>query len=225
MKTAIALIVFPSILSANGYGQATHVRNDNALSKSALNSNVARFDLTDSTLIEGLSKLSSESIPGVHLGIEEILRAEWSDPPDQSVRFSLSLKNRTVRDIIDTLCQFDSRYTWSTDGSSINVYPREIIGDSSYLLNRELEQITLKNIPNPYQALTPLARLLPREQLGYAGVGGDPSYPEPWSAVFNHLTVRQFMNRISEHMGARGGWIWSGSNDQRFFFFFKLGFR
>ena len=37
------------------------------------------------------------------------------------------------------------------------------------------------------------------------------------------LTVRQLMNRLAENLGARGLWIWSGSEDQRFFFFFRLG--
>jgi hypothetical protein len=224
MKTTIRLIVFLVILSTEGYGQATQIGNDNAQSTSAVNYKVARFDLTDSTLIEGLSNLSSEPIAGLHLGIEEILREKMPDPQDQSVRFSLSLENKTVGDILDTLCQFDSRYTWSTEGPSIDIYPRQIIGNSSYLLNGELEQITLKNILDPYQALTPLARLLPGEQLGYAGVGGDGSYREPWSVAFTRLTVRQLMNRVSEHIGPRGGWIWGGSNDQRFVFFFKFGF-
>jgi hypothetical protein len=47
---------------------------------------------------------------------------------------------------MDTLCKSDRRYTWSVDGSSVNVYPRETVGNSSYLLNRELHSIALKNI-------------------------------------------------------------------------------
>ena len=218
------LLIVSAILCTNGYGQATQSGNDNALKEPVLDYNVAHFDLTDSTLIEGLSKLSSVPIAGLHLGIEEILQEKSSDSRDQRVQFSLHLENRTVRDIIDTLCQFDNRYIWSTDGQSINVYPRQIIDSRPYFLNRELEQITLKDMRGPEQALTPLARLLPGEQVGYAGIGGDHSYPAPWSAVFNHLTVRQLMNRISEHTGPRGGWILSGSSDQRFFFFFKSAF-
>jgi hypothetical protein len=70
-----------------------------------------------------------------------------------------------VREIVETLCQFDSRYIWSTDGPSINVFPRETIGNSSYLLNRDLEEIRLDKSADPYEALTPLAKLLPGEQL------------------------------------------------------------
>ena len=166
-----------------------------------------------------------EPIAGLHFGIEEVLRERFSEVPDRSIRFSLTLENTTVRDIVETLCQFDSRFTWSTDGLSINVFPRETIGNSTYLLNRELEEISPNNIANPYEALTALAKLLPGEQLGYAGIGGGDSYPELWSRVFRHLTVRQLMNRISEHFGPRGGWIWSGSKDQRFFYCFQFGFQ
>jgi hypothetical protein len=159
------------------------------------------------------------------LGIEEIMRDKISEPTDRSIRFSLSLHDVTVSDIVDTLCQSDRRYTWSTDGSSLNIHPRETLGNSSNLLNRELDSIALKNINGPTDALTPLMKLLPGEQLGYAGIGVNNPYPEPWNAVFNHLAVRQLMNRVAEHSGPRGGWIWSGSRDQRFFSYFHLGFR
>ena len=210
MKTKIRLIAVLLILGASAYGRTIEIQVASAPSSRALNYEVVRFDLTDSTLVEGLSKLSSEPIVVLHLGIEEILREKFSEPRDRSVRFSLTLEHTTVRDIIDTLCQFDSRYTWSTDGSSINVYPQQIVGNSSYLLNRDLEQITLKNISRPEDALT--------------SMGGDSSYSEPRSAEFNDLTVRQLMNRLAEHIDVRGGWILSGSNDQRFFSFFRLGF-
>jgi len=97
------------------------------------------------------------------------------------------------------------------DGSTVNVYPREIVGKSSYLLNREVGTIVLKNINGPTDALTSLMKLLPDEQLGYAGIGVNNDYPEPWNAVFSNLTVRQLMSRLSEHDGPRGGWISSGS--------------
>jgi hypothetical protein len=119
----------------------------------------------------------------------------------------------------------DRRYTWSVDGSSANIYPRETVGNSSYLLNRELDSIALKNVNGPSDALATLSKLVPDEQLGIAGIGMgvNNDYPEPWNAVFNYLTVRQLMNRLSEHSGPRGGWIWSGSKGQRFFAFFERG--
>jgi len=129
-----------------------------------------------------------------------------------------------VRDIVDTLCQFDSRYTWSSDGSSINVYARAVVADPTYFLNREFEKLSLKDIPDPGQALTPLAKQFPNEQIGYVQIGGDNRYAQPWTVDFEHLTIRQFMNRIAEHAGSQTVWIWRGGKDSRMFTFLKGGF-
>jgi hypothetical protein len=225
MKMVSYLAVPLFVLAANSYGQTTAVSSDGFSTTPALSNKVAHFDLADATLLDALSKLSLEPIANLHLGIEEIIRDKFSEPTDRSIRFSLNLHDVTVRDILETLCKSDDRYTWSTDGSSVNVYPRQIVGNSSYLLNRELDSIALKNINGPSDALTPLVKLLPDEQLGYAGITVNNDYAEPWNAVFNHLTVRQLMNRLSEHNGPRGGWIWTGSTGQRFFAYFERGFK
>jgi hypothetical protein len=224
MRKTITLVLLVLVVSVHASGQRTELESIK-VNVSALTHTVAHFDVTDSTLVEALSKLSLQRVDGLHLGIEEILRQSVFEAPDQSVRFSLNLEDATVGDIVEKLCQFDSRYTWSTDGSMINVYPRQIVEDPAYLLNREIERIALDNTTEPYQALTPLAKLFPTEQIGYAGIGIAAPYPEPWSAVFERLTVRQLMNRIAEHSGPRGGWIWQGSKDQRFFWFFQFGFQ
>jgi len=119
------------------------VRTEDFPNTPVLSNRVAHFDLTDATFVDALSKLSFEPIAGLHLGIEKIIRDKSSEPTDGSIRFSLSLHDVTVRD------------TWSTDGSSINIYPRETVGNSPYLLNRELDLIALKNINGPSDALTP----------------------------------------------------------------------
>ena len=102
MSTTIRVILLLLILSPCGYGQATETKNERELSTPALSSRVAHFELTDATLVEGLSKLSLEPILGVHIGIEEVLRDRFSDAPDRSIRFSLSLQDTTVYEIIET---------------------------------------------------------------------------------------------------------------------------
>jgi hypothetical protein len=221
MNTKITFVLLFAVLSAFAYGQNQRRRSDTQ--SDPLNERVERFALTDATLIEGLSKLSEQQVPSLHLGIEEILSESFSNPAS-IVRFSLNLENATVRELLDQLCQHDNRYAWSTDGLSINVYARENIDNPLFFLNRKLHRITLHDIPNTNQALTPLAKLLPKEQIGYSGVGGDPSYLEPWTITFEHVTVRQLMNRVSEHMGPRSTWILSGTRNERMFFFTKGSF-
>ena len=223
VASSVALLLF--LLAGASKGQTGTVPTDDSPTASALSYKVADFDIKDATLVEALSKLSLEPIAGLHLGIEEIIRDKGSEVADRSVRFSLTLRDVNVRGILDTLCESDNRYTWSADGSSVNVYPREIIGNSSYLLNRELDSIALEKINHPFDALNTLTRLLPGEQLGIAQAGPYNGYPEAWTASFSHLTVRQLMNRLSEHDGPRGGWIWGGSVGQRFFAYFERGFQ
>jgi hypothetical protein len=227
MITATRLAVLLLFLTVYHHGQLALIGTEDFPNAPALNIRVAHFDLTDATLVDAMSKLSDEPIAGLHLGIEEIIQYKSSGPKDRSTRFSLNLHDVAVREIIDALCKSDRRYTWSVDGSSVNVYPRETVGDSSYLLNRELDSIALKNINGPSDALTTLHKLIQSEQIGYAGLGMgvNNDYPEPWNAVFNNLTVRQLMNRLSEHNGPRGGWVWNGSKGQQFFAFFERGFK
>jgi hypothetical protein len=169
MNTTNRLAALLLFLIVYNCGQATSVRTQDFPGTFALSGRVAHFDLTDATLIDGLSKLSNELIAGLYLGIEEIIQDKFPELTDRSVRFSLSLRDVTVRDIIDTLCKSDRRFTWSVDGSSVNVYARETVGNSSYLLNRELDSIALKNIKGPSDALTTLMKLLQGEQLGSRG--------------------------------------------------------
>ena len=59
-------------------------------------------------------------------------------------------------------------------------------------------------LSSPEAALAFLDRQLPspREQLAYAGAGGDSHYTAPWTQSYEDIRVRQFINRVSEHMGS-----------------------
>lgn len=84
-----------------------------------------------------------------------------------------------MREILVALCQSDVRYTWSVDAASINVYPRAIFKDPSYLLNLQIDQIVLEDITDPDQALTQLSEQIPAQQIGYMQLGGDNPYSRP----------------------------------------------
>jgi hypothetical protein len=190
-----------------------------------LDQKLLAFDLDDGALIDGLSQLSLQKYAKLHVGFEEIIRDKIMDPRDRTIRFTLHLSNVSVRDVLDELCQHDLRYAWSVDGQTVNVYPRNRLDDSAYLPNVRVERITLTGISNPNQALTPLWKQLPNEQIGYMQMGGDNSYENPWNVTFEHLTVRQLANRIAEHMGPHTAWVWQGGKNERMFTFLKGGFQ
>lgn len=200
---------------------------DQSSAKLALQTRVVHFEVSDAILRDGLSKLSLANVEGLHLGFEEIIRDRIQDDPSAaSPHFSLRLEGRTVREILDALCKSDPRYTWSEDEDSINVYPRASKDDSSYLFNLKIDRIAVSDIPDPDQGLTPLSILFPEQQVGYFGAGlGDNRYAKPWTSSFERLTVRQFINRIAEHMGPQTSWVWQGGRNERMFTFLKGGFR
>lgn len=179
---------------------------------------ISHFELTNGTLFDGLSRLSSEPIP-LQLGFEEVLKQHDNDIGNPEPRFSIKLDHATVRAILDSLCSRDSRYVWSTDELIINVYPRAVKDDPSYLLNRKISSIEFDSLIDPYQALTPIARHFPTEQVGYRHLGGDVRYPIPLSVKFDNLTVRQIINRVTAHLGPQGGWTFFGSKQNRWFTF------
>jgi hypothetical protein len=93
-------------------------------------------------------------------------------------------------------------------------------------LNLRIPRIAVNGIVNPDQALTPLSKLFPQQQVGYFGPGlGDNTYAKAWTTALENLTVRQFINRIAEHMGPQTVWVWEGGEGERMFTFFKGGFR
>jgi hypothetical protein len=148
---------------------------------------VTHYELSDGTLLDGVAELSRNPDVPLHLGIEEIIRHNYADPRDRSVLFSLNPENRTIRGILNALCEGDRRYVWSTDGASINLYPRAHADDRTYLLNRRIQRIELNNISSPYRVFKPLAELfsLP-EQIGYlpdVREGAVGPYSEPWTVA------------------------------------------
>jgi hypothetical protein len=194
--------------------------------QTSLDYRVALFQLKDVGFVDAVAELSLQPVGDLHLGMEEVLREGVTDPQPQNPRFSPVLRNSTVREILNVLCGYDNRYTWAQDGETINIYPKATADDGSYLLNRRLEHIAVSGILSPEGGLTFLDKQLPppREQLAYAGAGGDSSFSLAWNQVFEGLTVRQFINRLSEHMGPHTSWVFYGSRQERLFTFRKGGF-
>jgi len=191
-----------------------------------LSKDIPHFAMTQGTLSDGLKSLSSGPIPFA-LGFEEVLRERFADPTTRDPHFDLELKNKTVREVLNALCLRDPRYTWSVDGSTINVYPRATVEDTSYLLNRRLVKFELNEITGVDQGLLAIVHQLPppEEQVAHVQMGGDSSYPpEPWKASFQNLSVRQAINQLVAHMGPRACWVFHGSRDFRSFTFLRSGF-
>jgi hypothetical protein len=218
-KAALTFVILWSTWAAGAAGQE-HIASSAAI----LGAKISDFDLTKRTLLEGLKELASGSAPFA-FGFENILKKKYKDPPVPDVRFSLQLHDKTIREVLDALCGADPRYMWSIDETTINVYPRATVGNPSYLLNRELRTLRIEGITHTDQGLLAIARQLPppMEQVAEVQSGGSGGIfpPEPWTAVFENLTVRQAVNRVAGHIGPHGSWIFYGSEEFREFAFLQ----
>lgn len=193
----------------------------------AIDAVVPEFSMTGFTLIEGVSLLSLQNIPSLHLSVEEILKERsLQQVDDHQSRFSIHVKGKSVRQILDLLCSSDGRYVWTQNGNTINVYPVATRDDPSYLMNLRLRRILVTDLTSPEGGLAFLDKQLPvpRQQLGYASGGGNSSYLKPWTQSWRDITVRQFINRLSEHMGDRTSWVLYGAKNERYFTFEEGGF-
>lgn len=127
MRSFRALLLLTLVSTISTFSQDGPVHGPaQELAKPPLEARIASFDVLDAILRDGLSELSLKNIDGFHLGFEEIIREKIQDDPRAlSPHFSLHLRDKTLRQLLDALCMSDGRYTWSEDGASINVYPEK----------------------------------------------------------------------------------------------------
>jgi len=180
------------------------------LGEELLGARVPKFEIRNGALFDGVARLSTESTQ-LSFAFEFVLTAHPHDPPIPAGRFSVYLDDKAIREVLTTLCSTDGRYTWTRDGTTINVYPKETVGNGSYLMNRRLPKLELKGTPAAEIAMFAAVAQLPPpfEQIAFAQAGGDTSFPTPWTASFENLTLRQALNLIARNIAPRGGWVLS----------------
>jgi hypothetical protein len=218
---ALVLTATLAIPSPQPSAQQARIETD---SQSTLEIKVPEFELRNETLLDGLWKLARQPVD-FGFGFEKVLKGSLSDPEIPDPHLNLHMEAKTLREILNALCEADSRYMWSKDGATVNVYPRAIVNDPSYLLNRRFQRFELKNATDTQDGLLAIARQLSPpaiEQIAEAQIGGaDPYPPEPWTLVLENVTVRQVVNHLAAHGGSHGIWIFGGSKDFRAFGFFN----
>lgn len=225
-RSFLVQVLFLS-LGCTAAGAQQLPRSDREAEQEFLDVKVSEFQIHNATFADGLWKIAQAPEPFA-FGFEKVLKRKLSDPDTPDPLLNLQLKDNTVRQILDALCRADSRYTWSLDGTTVNVFPRDTISDSTYLLNRELARFELRNAKDVDEGLLAIFRQLPppTEQIAEAQAGGGDPYPlQPWTISFENLTVRQVVNRLARHGGPCGTWIFGGAQDFRAFAFFNTYLR
>lgn len=214
--SAVRIATFLLAVTASFLGGVTAQESADARTAGQLARRVAIFEVHNGTLLDGLARLSAEDLQ-LSFAFEDILRPKFADPRAAPIRFNLVLHDRTVREILDSLCERDVRYMWRQYESTINVYPRSAEADKSYLMNRRLPQLELKSLKNAGEAVFAIVGQLPPpfEQIAWSQGGGDVSYELPWTGTLRNLTVRQAFDRVALSLGPNGGWVFNGSREFR----------
>jgi len=209
--------------------QLTHVcaqsPGGSATLKEPLKQIVPSLELNQETILDGLAKLN-QSTTGLGFSVELPLGQTISAQAPKLRSFEVVLPASTLGSVLDQLCHLDPTFAWQQSGSQINVFPRALEKDTRYLLNRKVEFLEFKYVPDAQAAVfQTVARLpAPKEQIAIMQSGAAVNFARPWTASFRDITVREAFNRIAQQIGTNYGWQFTGAADFRIVTFYaRLG--
>lgn len=183
------------------------------------------LELNNETILDGLGKLNQSTI-GVGFAIEHPLGRTMSDKAPELRRFQVVLAPNTLANILDQLCELDPTFSWQQFGGEVNVFPRAIKNDKTYLFNRKLDDLELKDVSDAQAAVFQAVAELPppKEQIAIMQTGAAINFARPWTVSFKDITIREAFDRIAQQIGSSYGWQFTGSNEFRLVIFYaRLG--
>lgn len=220
MKISHTLILFLASASSVLPLQTTPQKSSEHASSDPLEQKVA-LELNDETIGDALGRLNQSL--DLSISVEGVLPEEGktTDP-----RFRADIKDHTVAEAFNWLCDLDPRYTWTRDGNMVNFFPRRYRDDQTYFFNRTLPLMHFENARMASDAAIQVVHQLgdPNENLICLSIGGNQTFAKAWSATFHDITVRQALNRIAQQLGPTYGWQIGGTTKQKMIiFYYKLG--
>jgi hypothetical protein len=176
---------------------------------------VASIRLEDESLIVSITRLGHDT--GLAVSIEYPLAESVKDRPPVLHRYHTEIQGGTVSEVLDRLTALDQQFSWTRSGKLINVFPRSVVADRTYLMNRIVNSLSYDRVSDVEQAVySAVGQLpLPREQIAVLQSGTLLTLPEPWTATFQNITVRELLDQIMMRLGPQYGWELSGSKDFR----------
>jgi hypothetical protein len=177
---------------------------------------VPSLELNNETILDGVAKLN-QSTAGVGFAVELPLGRTISAKAPELRRFQVVLAPTTLADILDQFCQLDPTFSWQQFGTDVNVFPRSLMNDPTYVLNRKIEGFNLIDAPDANTALFTALSFLPgpREQIAILQSGMSLSFSRLWTASFKNITIRELLDKIAEQMGGNYGWQFGGAANFR----------
>jgi hypothetical protein len=180
-----------------------------------LNQQTPPFQLASQTVIDGAAQLNESN--DLAFAVELPFGKTISVPAPTIQTLIATVGPGTLGDALNRLCILDPTFSWQKIGNTIHLFPRSLMNDPTYLLNRKIEVLDLKDAPDANTALFAAVALLPgrREQIAIMQSGISLTFSHPWTASFKDITVRELLDKIAEQLGRNYGWQFGGGADFR----------
>src|SRR5271165_1894746 len=118
-----------------------------------LGQKIGSFVLTEETLGDALGKINRSF--DVSISIEGVLSEAGTV---KNPKFTATIENRTLAEVLDWLCALDTRYSWMRDGNNVNLFPRSSSNDSNYFFNRAVTNLRFENVRSVADAVIVIDR-------------------------------------------------------------------
>lgn len=174
------------------------------------------FRLVNQTVIDGAAQLN-QTTSDLAFAVEFPLGKTISAPAPAIATLDATIGSGTLGDALNRLCSLDPTFSWKKIGNTIHFVPRSLINDPTYVMNRKIEVLDLKDAPDAQTALFAAVAQLPspKEGMGIKQSGLSLNFSRPWTASFKDITVREVLDKIAEQLGRNYGWQFGGAADFR----------
>ena len=160
---------------------------------------VENFEAVNYRLGSVLSKISQNY--GIQYGVEFIL-----EEPN-ILSFTFSLKNPTLKEVLDTIVKIDRRYIWEEHNGIINLIPVQKKNDPTHIFNQIIPKFVVSE-RDFSGALNELATAIEGHELRAVSHGALPS-GHTFSLSFEQVPVREVLDAIIKADGVYV-WVWFG---------------
>jgi hypothetical protein len=172
---------------------------------------ITALGLDNQTIFDGFAKLSQIARMGFSVEKELTRKAHPVLPP--VLRFTATVKNVSLAQALDWLCKLDARYAWTSDGYTVNLFPRDIRNDPTYVLNQKISPFGMEDTASVTAAVIQAGRhASPPQQIAVMALG-NTQYPKPTNLTFSNVSLREALNQIARSLGPTYGWQFSGTEE------------
>ncbi|MBZ5535675.1 MAG: hypothetical protein LAO31_06935 [Acidobacteriia bacterium] len=203
---AVLMLWFLSPLGLRGQGS-----KPNESTVDLLQQPIQELTLKDQYFMDGIVKLDSLA-SGLGFSVEYILPSPEAPRPVDP-RFTAKITAVTLSEALDWLCRLDPRYTWSRDGTTINVFPRASLEEKNYYFTRKLSNLVFRDERNAYHALPKILKPISSPKEAVITWSGVRDYQTPFNASLTNITVREALNRLIQHLSPTEGWMVTGNQE------------